>query len=139
MDVLEYWCSNITWAGFKQGAVSKQMWSYFCQLVQLSHAHGHWQKAAQEVRLRPPGPSPYGPESKYQRNKRRDEWKREIQRAEGHMHRAAFLAAEKIAGMSYLLTNDDEGKPDWNMYWALRVAMRHQPSHTQGRYKVLRC
>jgi hypothetical protein len=52
------------------------------------------------------------------------------------MHRAAFLAAETIAGMSYLLTKEDEGKPDWNMYWALCVAVRHQPNHTQARCKA---
>jgi hypothetical protein len=40
------------------------------------------------------------------------------------------------SGMSYLVTNDDEGKPDWNMYWALRIAVRHQPDHTQARCKV---
>jgi hypothetical protein len=75
-------------------------------------------------------------ESKYQRNKHRSEWKREIERAEGHMHRAAFLAAEKIAGMSYLVSTGDEGKPDWKMYWALRLAVRYQPNHTQARCKV---
>jgi hypothetical protein len=37
---------------------------------------------------------------------RRNEWKGEINRAEGHMHRAAYLAAERISGMSYLLTNE---------------------------------
>jgi hypothetical protein len=136
MDVLEYWHPNIGWAGFKQGPVSERMWGYFCQLVQLCHAHEHWQKAVQEIRFAPPRPSIYGPESKYQRNKRRNEWKRDIERAEGHMHRAAFLAAEKIAGMSYLITKDDEGKPDWNMYWALRLAVQHQPKHTQARCKI---
>ena len=136
MDVLEYWHPSVSWTGFKQGAVSERMWSHFCQLVQLCHAHGHWQKVTQNIRLTPPRPSVYGPESKYQRNKRRNEWKGEINRAEGHMHRAAYLAAERISAMSYLLTNDDEGKPDWNMYWALRLAVRHQPNHAQARCKV---
>jgi len=31
---------------------------------------------------------------------------------------------------------DDEGKPDWNMYWALRLAVQHQPNHTQARCKA---
>jgi hypothetical protein len=88
------------------------------------------------VRLTPPRASVYGPESKYQRNKRRNEWKGEINRAEGHMHWAAYLAAETMSGMSYLLTDDDKGKPDWNMYWALRIAVQHQPNHAQARCKV---
>jgi hypothetical protein len=136
MDVLEYWRPTIGWAGFKRGTVSEPMWGYFCQLVQLCHAHEHWQKATQEIRFAPPRASVYGPESKYQRNKRNNEWKRDIERAEGHMHRAAYLAADKITSMSYLLTDDDEGKPDWNMYLALRFAIRHQPNHTQARCKV---
>jgi hypothetical protein len=68
MDVLEYWHPNISWAGFRQGTVSERMWGDFYQLVQLCHAHGHWQKAAQDIRLAPPRPSVYGPESKYQSN-----------------------------------------------------------------------
>jgi hypothetical protein len=75
-------------------------------------------------------------ESKYQRNKHRNEWKREIERAEGHMNRAAFLAAEKIAEMSYLISTDDEGKPEWNMYWALRLAVRHQLNQAHMRCKA---
>jgi hypothetical protein len=92
------------------------MWGYFCQLVQLCHAHCHWPKVIQEIRLTPPRTSVYGPESKYQRNKRRNEWEGENNRAEGQMHRAAYLVAERISGMSYLLTKNDEGKPDWHMY-----------------------
>jgi hypothetical protein len=89
MDVLEYWHPSMNWPGFRQGAVSEKMWGYFCQLVQLCHAHGHWQKATQQIRLTPPRASVYGPESKYQRNKRRNEWTGEINRAEGHMHRVS--------------------------------------------------
>lgn len=136
MDVLEYWRPAVAWADFKQGTVSERMWGYFCQLVQLCHAHEHWEKAAQAIRFTPPRPSIYGPESKYQRNKHRNEWKREIERAEGHMHRAAFLAAEKIAEMSYLISPDNEGKPDWNMYWALLVAVRHLMNQTHMRCKA---
>jgi hypothetical protein len=36
----------------------------------------------------------------------------------------------------YLRTKDDEGKPDWNMYWALALAARHQPNHTRARRKA---
>jgi hypothetical protein len=136
MDVLEYWHPAVNWSRFAQGAVSERIWRSFSQLVQLCHAHEHWKRAAQQIRLSPPGAPIYGSESKYQRNKRRDEWKREIQSAEGHMHRAGFLAAEMIASMSYLLTNADEGTPDWNLYWALRLAVRHQPHHERARCKA---
>lgn len=44
MDVLEYWHPRVGWAGFRQGTVSERMWGYFCQLVQLCHAHGHCRK-----------------------------------------------------------------------------------------------
>ncbi len=83
-----------------------------------------------------PGPSIYGKESKYQRDKRRHEWKRKIECAEGHMYRAAYLAAERIATMSYLLNDDSKNTPDWNLYWALRLAVRHQPNHTRARCKA---
>ncbi len=136
MDVLQYWHPAIDWTQFSQGTLSDGVWHHFCQLVQLCHAHQHWHEAARKIRLSPPGASFYGQESKYQRNKRRHEWKREIERAEGHMYRAAYLAAEKICAMSYLLTPNDEGTPDWNLYWALRLAVQHQPNHTQARCKV---
>jgi hypothetical protein len=103
MDVLEYWSPNIVWSGFQQGAVSERMWGYFCQLVQLCHAHGHWQKAVQQIRGAPPHASPW-PETKHQRNKRRHEWKRKIESAEGHMHRAAFTLQESPVPQAF----DDE-------------------------------
>ncbi len=53
------------------------------------------------------------------------------------MHRAAFLAAERIAMLSYLVTPEDKGKPDWILYFALRLAVGHQPDHTRGRYKAV--
>lgn len=136
MDVLKYWRPSIDWSQFQQGSVSDQTWSHFCDVVQLCHAHGHWKEIAGEIRKTPPGRPIYGTESTYQRNKRRHEWKREIERAEGHMHRAGFLAAEKMAAMSYLLTPDDEGTPNWNLYGALRLAVRHHPHHETGRFKA---
>lgn len=50
------------------------------------------------------------------------------------MHRAAFLASEQIALMSYLLTDDDKDTPDWKLYFALRGAVAHQLPHDQARY-----
>ncbi len=135
MDVLEYWHPVVDWTGFKQGAVSEAMWQYFYRVVQLCHAQVHWEKVAQGIRLKPPGPSIY-PESKYQSKKRRDEWKREIAGAERHMHRAAFLASEEIAGMSYLLTKDDDNSADRRMYLALRIGVRHLLDHAHARFKV---
>jgi hypothetical protein len=136
MDVLEYWSPTIDWSGFKQGALSDKAWALLRQLVQLSHAHGHWAETAHRIRLSPPPPSIYGKESNYQRNKRKHHWEREIERAEGHMHRAAYLGADKIAQLSYLITAADEGRPDWVLYLALFLAVAYQPNHTLGRYKA---
>jgi hypothetical protein len=136
-DVLLDWHPNIDWSAFKQGAVSERMWDHFCRLIRLCHAHAHWQQVTQAKKMKPLSEALYGRESRYQRDKRRHERKRDIEGAERHMHRAGFLAAEQITGMSYLLTKDDEGKPDWNMYWALRLAVKHQPNHTQARFNVV--
>lgn len=127
MDVLQYWRPLLDWATFKQGEVSDRMWSGFRAVVELAHAREHWRQAAYEMRLRPPG-APLYPESKYMQGKRRDEWRREISRAEGHMHRAGFLADESIANMSYLIGEADKGKPDYKLWWALRltVGQRHE-------------
>lgn len=137
MDVLEYWSPAIDWSRFEQGALSDQAWNLFKAVVQLSHAHGHWAKVAQEIRLSPPRQLVFPSETKQQHKKRQDAWKRDIERAEGHMHRAAFLAAERIAALSYLVKPEDEGKPDWILYFAAMLAARHQPDHTRGRYSAL--
>lgn len=137
MDVLEYWSPRLDWSGFHQGALSDPAWNLFRAVVQLSHAHGHWADETRKIRLAPPPRPIYPSDSKYQRKKRQHSWRREIERAEGHMHRAAFLAAESIARLSYLVTPEDEGKPDWILYFALRIAVAYQPDHTRGRYKAV--
>ena len=136
MDVLEYWSPIIKWEQFSQDAVSDKMWAYFKQVVQLCHAHQYWEEAARIASHSRPPPSDYGKETTYARKKRLDGWKHEIERAKGHMHRAAFLTAESIASMSYLLTEELKGTADWNLYWALRLAVRHQPNHERARCKV---
>jgi hypothetical protein len=132
MDVLEYWVPDIDWAQFHAGPVSAEMWTRFKQLVQLCHAYRYWQGVARQQR-REPLSRPLYPESKYMRNKRRHEHRRNIERSEGHMYRAAYLAAEKMAEMSFLISKDDEGKPDWNLWWSLRLALAYQPSHERAR------
>jgi hypothetical protein len=76
------------------------------------------------------------PEGKREQKKRRDEWKRTIDVKDGHMHRAAFLASEQIALMSYLLTNDEKDTADEKLYGALRLAVAHQLPHDQARYRA---
>jgi hypothetical protein len=51
------------------------------------------------------------------------------------MHRAAYLAAEKMVEMSYLVTND-RTKPDWNLWLALWLALAYQPNHERTRCKA---
>ena len=128
MDVLEYWMPDIDWSRFTSGPISPRMWSAFKDFVQLSHAQIHWAKVVQQIRLSPPGPSPFGNETKHQRKNRHHEWKRKIERAEKPMNRAAFLADQKLAEMSYLISNEDEGKPDHKLYFALRMVIPFQVS-----------
>ncbi len=137
MDVLQYWSPTLKWSDFRQGGVSDRAWRLFCNMVQLSHAHVHWAGAVRQARLSPPPSYSFPPETKSQRKRRLDTWKHDIQRLETHMHRAAYLAAEQIATLSYLISNDDEGKPDWKLYVALRLAVAHQPDHTRGRYAAV--
>lgn len=136
MDVLEYWRPNIDWRQFDQGAVSDAMWSHFRNVVMLCHAYEHWKAAANDTRLTPPRSYVGMPESKRDQKRRRSEWEQKIGIQEGHMHRAAFLASEQIALMSYLLTNDDKGTPDWNLFSSLRLAVAHQLPHDQARYRA---
>jgi hypothetical protein len=57
-------------------------------------------------------------ETAYQRRKSRDEWKRNIERHEGHMYRAAFLAAEKWWSI-HALVSERENTADWHLGRAL--------------------
>jgi hypothetical protein len=136
-DLLD-WRASIDWAGFRQGAVSAQMWSYFCDLVRVCHAHGHWREVEEEKRMAPERAPLHGPESKHYRSKRRQERKSDIERALGRVNRASYLADERIARMSHLLTNKDEGTPICNLYRALDIATRRRPLHTRARWDVVR-
>ena len=136
MDVLEYWRPGIDWARFHQGQLSEQMWSHFRNVIMLCHACEHWKAVTYEIRLAPPRSYVGMPEGKREQKKRRDEWKRNIEVKDGHMHRAAFLASEQIALMSYLLTKDDTDTVDGKLYFALRFAVAHQLPHDQARYRA---
>jgi hypothetical protein len=136
MDVLEYWRPGLDWGRFDQGQLSQRMWDHFRNVVMFCHAYGHWKAVASETRLTPPR-SYFGmPEGKSEQKKRRDEWKRTIDVKDGYMHRAAFLASEQIALMSYLLTSDDKDTADAKLYLALRLAVAHQLPHDQARYRA---
>ncbi|MCP3476505.1 hypothetical protein NLM33_40560 [Bradyrhizobium sp. CCGUVB1N3] len=134
MDVLEFWRPKIDWANFDQGPVSDAMWNHFRNVVMLCHAYDHWKMAANATRLAPPRSYVGMPETKADQKRRKNEWKRNIDAQEGHMHRSAFLASEQIALMSYLLTDDDKDTPNWKLYFALRTAVAHQLPHGQARY-----
>jgi hypothetical protein len=137
MDVLEYWSPAIDWSHFAQGAVSDPMWRSFKDLILLCHCVEHWRETRRSLRLtRPPQPF-YTPETRYARKKRQDEWKRPIMDCETHMHRAAYLADEKIAGMSYLITPADEGKPDWKLWFAAALSIGRSLGHDHARYKSI--
>lgn len=136
MDVLEYWRPSIDWSRFDQGAISDAMWGHLRNVVMLCHACEHWKSVAYETRLTPPRSYVGIPESKREQKKRRDEWNRNIDVKDGHMHRAAFLASEQIALMSYLLTDDDKDKADGKLYFALGFAVAHQLPHDQARYRA---
>jgi len=136
MDVLQYWRPTISWSGFRQGVLPDAIWSAFKDLVQLCHAHRHWQAEARKIRYQGP-PRSYSPqETKNMLTKRRRQWEGEISKAEGHMYRAAYLAAEKISAISYLLTAADEGTPGSKLYVSLAIAVGHQPNHDRARCGV---
>ena len=135
VDVLEYWMPTIDWSRFTSGAISPRVWSAFKEIVQLSHAQIHWAKVAQQIRMAPPGPSPFGNETKYQRKKQHDEWKREIERVVKHMNRAAFLADRKIVEMSYMISNEDKGKPDYKLYIALRTVVLPSQGYVSAKWE----
>ncbi|MCZ6592412.1 MAG: hypothetical protein O7B98_14910 [Alphaproteobacteria bacterium] len=135
MDILEYWKPEIDWGPFQRGAVSDDMWLKFTELVQLCHAHRHWEEEVRVARSIPL-PRPLHSESNYRRRKRARERKVDIIRREDHMYQAGFLAAEKISEMSYLISPENKGSPDSNLYFALRYAVAHQPSHERARFKA---
>ncbi|SDS18984.1 hypothetical protein [Bradyrhizobium canariense] len=135
MDVLEYWAPRIDWSRFAQGAVSDRMWRAFKDLVMLCHSVEHWREVHRSLQMtRPPQPY-YMPESRHYRKKRLDEWKRPITQSENHMHRAAHLADEKVAEISYLISPADEGTPDWNLYFAAALSIGRTLGHERARYK----
>jgi hypothetical protein len=132
MDVLEHWQPSIDWTKFKQGPVSDAVWSDFRDLVQLCHAYRHWKEETRTRQASPPV-RPMYPESGYKRRKRREERRLEIRRAEDHMFRAAYLAADKLAMMSNWLDRDSEhNAADSKLYLALRFAIAPFP-HERGR------
>jgi hypothetical protein len=94
------------------------MWSQFKQLAQLCHAHQHWSDEVRKLRLSPPSRSAIGDESN-DVERRRAQWKLEIERAEGHMHRAAALAADKMSGMRKFAK---DGTPERKLFDALNLA-----------------
>jgi hypothetical protein len=137
MDVLEHWTPTINWGGFAQSGMSDRMWKAFKDLVQLCHCFEHWREAHRALSLtRAPAPY-YKPETRHAKQKRIDEWKRPIREAEGHMHRAAHLADEKVAEISYLVNPPDEGTPDWKIYWAAALSIGRSLGHQRARYKCL--
>jgi len=72
---------------------------------------------------------------RHYRKKRLDAWKRPINEAENHMHRAAHLADDKVAEMSYLIGPSDEDTPDWNLYFAAALSIGRSLGHLRARYK----
>jgi hypothetical protein len=135
MDVLEYWSPAIDWSRFAQGAVSDPMWRSFKGLVRLCHCVEHWREARRSLRLtRAPQPF-YTPETRYARRKREDEWKQPIRECETHMHRAAYLADERVAEMSHLPTAGAEGTSDWKLLAAAALSIGRSLGPEQARYK----
>lgn len=137
MDVLQYWQPTIDWTKFDQGGVSGEMWAKFKELVQLCQAYQHWEKATHEARRERPSRPLHG-ESAYMRRKHQAEWKRRAEVPEGHINRAGFLAASKIAEMSYLIGPSDKGSADGTMWIALRLTAAYRPlRENEGRYNAL--
>jgi hypothetical protein len=136
MDVLEYWQPSIDWTKFKQGPVSNAMWSDFRELVQLCHAYRHWQEAAQSQQASLPGSTTYS-ERSHMRSRRRRERRVENRQIEGHMLRAAYLAAEKMAVMSKRLGPDREHPAaDYKLYLTLLLAIAPLPNHERARCRA---
>jgi hypothetical protein len=91
--------------------------------VQLCHAFRHWKQRVRDTSVTPPRQYAEAAETAQQFKKRREEWRRELRQRETHMHRAGYLADDKLANMSYLIGPADEGKPDWALWWAARLAI----------------
>ena len=120
-DVLSRWSPVIDWGRFEQRAISDEMWRYFKQLVQLCHAFRHWEEEIQNKKASPPRHFEFPPENEREYKNRRNQWNTDIRQNETYMHRAGHLAADTLARMSYLIKPNDEGKPDWKLYFALRA------------------
>ena len=118
MDVLEYYMPDIDWQRFRQGPISDDVWSEFRDVLQLCHAYKHWKDVARVTRRSRPSSSSLDRESAYQRRKNREEWKYQIEQDEGHMYRAAYLAAEKIWAIAGMMEGRQD-TPDWHFSLAL--------------------
>ncbi|MGB0084630.1 MAG: hypothetical protein WBP94_04555 [Rhodomicrobiaceae bacterium] len=117
MDVLAYHNPAIDWTRFQQGGISDGGWQIFGEIVQLSWAWKHWDKAAQAALFSRP-PAPLYRESDYMRRKRKQEWQRSIDRLKGHKMGAAFLAAERVNALG-AIGSRQEGTPDWYLSLAI--------------------
>jgi hypothetical protein len=135
MDVLEYWQPNIDWSRFEQGAIPADAWGFFKRVVQLSHSAQHWSTAVAN-RRREQVSRPIYPESAYMRRKHVAERRSEITGLETHQHRAAYLAADQLAQMSYLdSVVADEGFSQ-KLFWAMRFFCPEN-AYVNGRFDVL--
>lgn len=122
MDVLRHWQPNIDWAQFQQADISDSAWQIFTAVVQLSHAREYWREAADRA-VREPVYRPTHSESAYMNRKRRREKELRIEMLKGHMHRAAYLASEEVAKMSYLPSVAENDGSDHKLYQLLRGAI----------------
>ena len=123
MEVLEHWRPNINWSQFDQGPISYAMWSGLTELVVLCHVFKHWERRVREMKASSPAQHTFPPESRHEFQQREDQWRADIREKEKHMHRAGFLADEKLARMSYLIGPDDKDTPDYKLCLALRCAI----------------
>jgi hypothetical protein len=124
----------IDWSRFVQGPVSDSMWLSFMSLVQLCRCVEHWHNTARTLRAatRPRQPD-YKPATSYAIRKLRNEWEKPIKDYEARMHRASYLANEKLAEMSHLA--GDEGTPDWKLCTAAVLSIGPSLGRARSRYK----
>ena len=130
MDGLGEWEPTISWGNFKQGAVSDDMWRSFKQVVRLCHASCHWEQEKRKLRT---APKKWSHESTRNFNQRREGWRDEFRRCEGHMNRAQSLAVSTMVEMRSHIDGDNLMSPDSRLCLALIKAVRGQP---QMRCKV---
>jgi hypothetical protein len=138
LDVLAYWTPQIEWERFDCGAISVDVWERFRRTVLLCHAIKHWETAIHSKRLEPPRHYSFPPEDRVEFRKRQNAWQSEIRDLEGHRNRAAFLASDEVAHISYAGTNasakDDasaaaaKGTPDWKLWISAKIAVSGRPT-----------